>query len=154
MVVQACIASNPANSSFRVGNVRVATILGSGMADTFTVSGLATTRTSNSRTSIKSVTNAKVGIFVNPLDVENTDSKGQVLMKNADDLKNYNKSEEEYMEKQVKEIADSGINVCVFGGKCSDLALHYLERYGQMVITTASKFELRRICDVCSPLLE
>lgn len=52
------------------------------------------------------------------------------------------------MEKTVKEIADSGVNVCVFGGKCSDMALHFLERYGQMVITTASKFELRRICDV------
>jgi len=147
-VAKACIASNPASGGFRVGNVRVATILGSGMGDTFMVQGLATTRTSNSRTSIKSVTDCKVGVFVNPLDVENTDSKGSVLMKNADDLKNYNKSEEEYMEKQVKEIADSGINVCIFGGKCSDLALHYLERYGQMVITTSSKFELRRICEV------
>jgi T-complex protein 1 subunit theta len=147
-VTKACIASNPASGSFRVGNVRVATILGSGMNDTFMVPGLATTRTSNSRTSIKSVQGAKVAIFVNPLDIENTDSKGSVLMKNADDLKNYNKSEEEFMEKQVKAIAESGANVCVFGGKCSDLALHYLERYGQMVITTASKFELRRICDV------
>jgi T-complex protein 1 subunit theta len=148
-VAKACIASNPASGGgFRVANVRVATILGSGMADTFMLPGLATTRTSNSKTSIKSVTDAKVAVFVNPLDVDNTDSKGNVLMKSADDLKAYNKSEEAFMEKQVKEIADSGVNVCVFGGKCSDLALHYLERYGQMVITTSSKFELRRICEV------
>jgi T-complex protein 1 subunit theta len=147
-VAKACIASNPASGAFRVGNVRVATILGSGMGDTFMLPGLATTRTSKSMTSIKSVKNAKVAVFVNPLDVDNTDSKGHVLMKNSDELKAYNKSEEEFMEKQVKEIVDSGVNVCVFGGKCSDLALHYLERHGQMVITTASKFELRRICDV------
>eukprot|EP00656_Telonema_subtile_P057576 TRINITY_DN949_c0_g1_i4.p1 TRINITY_DN949_c0_g1~~TRINITY_DN949_c0_g1_i4.p1 ORF type:complete len:501 (+),score=134.36 TRINITY_DN949_c0_g1_i4:145-1647(+) len=147
-VAKACIASNPVNTGFRVGNVRVATILGSGMADTFMLSGLATTRTSNSKTSIKSVVNAKVAVFVNPLDVDNTDSKGAVVMNNAEELKEYNKSEEAFMEKQVKQIADSGVNVCIFGGKCSDLALHYLERYGQMVITTSSKFELRRVCEV------
>lgn len=109
--------------------------------------GLATTRTTKSMTSIKSVTDAKVGVFVNGLDVNDTDSKGHILMKNAEDLKNYNKSEEKWMDAQVKAIADSGVNVCVFGSKCSDMALHYLERYGQMVITTASKYELRRICD-------
>jgi len=147
-VAKACIASNPMNGGFRVGNVRVATILGSGMNDTFMLSGLATTRTSNSKTSIKSVKDAKVAVFVNPLDVDNTDSKGHVLMKNAQELKDYSKSEEDFMEKQVKAIAESGVNVCIFGGKCSDLALHYLERYGQMVITTSSKFELRRICEV------
>jgi T-complex protein 1 subunit theta len=147
-VAKGCIASNPLSGRFHVGNVRVATILGSGMADTFMLPGLATTRCTKSRTSIKSVEDARVGVFVNPLDIDNTDSKGNVLMKNADELKNYNKSEEAFMEEQVKAIADSGVNVCVFGGKCSDLALHYLERYGQMVIVTQSKFELRRICDV------
>lgn len=147
-VAKACIASTPANGQFRVQNVRVATILGSGMADTFMLPGLATTRCTQSKTSIKCVNEAKVAVFVNPLDINDTDSKGNVLMKNAEDLKNYNKSEEAWMDAQVKLIADSGVNVCVFGGKCSDMALHYLERYGQMVITTASKFELRRICDV------
>jgi len=130
-VAKACIASNPVNGGFRVGNVRVATILGSGMNDTFMLSGLATTRTSNSKTSIKSVKDAKVAVFVNPLDVDNTDSKGHVLMKNAQELKDYSKSEEDFMEKQVQAIAESGVNVCIFGGKCSDLALHYLERYGR-----------------------
>merc|ERR1711865_698992 len=109
-VAKGCIASNPQSGNFNVGNVRVATILGSGMADTFMLPGLATTRCSKSKTSIK--------------------------------------SEEAYMEEQVKAISDSGVNVCIFGGKCSDLALHYLERYEMMVIISNSKFELRRICDV------
>lgn len=50
------------------------------------------------------------------------------------------------MEAIVKEIADSGVNVCVFGSGISEIALHFLERYKIMVSKVLSKFELRRLC--------
>ena len=40
---------------------------------------------------------------------------------------------------------DSGINVVVAGGNVSDVAMHFLEKYGILVTKILSKFELRRI---------
>merc|ERR1711939_260263 len=50
------------------------------------------------------------------------------------------------MEAIVKEIADSGANCVVFGSGISEIALHFLERYGLLVCKVNSKFELRRLC--------
>ena len=48
--------------------------------------------------------------------------------------------------KHVKAIAESGINVVVTGGKVSDLALHFANKYKLMVVRLNSKFDLRRLC--------
>jgi len=69
-----------------------------------------------------------------------------VMIKNADDLKSYNKSEEDAMEVIVKELADAGVTVAAFGSGISEIALHFLERYHIMVCKVLSKFELRRLC--------
>lgn len=66
-------------------------------------------------------------------------------MKTAEDLLNYNKSEEAAIEKIIKDIADAGVKVVVSGSSISEMALHFIERYQMMVVKTPSKFELRRI---------
>lgn len=58
---------------------------------------------------------------------------------------NYNKSEEQAMEKIIKEISESGAKVVVAGSSIGEMALHFLERYKLMVVKVPSKFELRRI---------
>ena len=85
------------------------------------------------------VQNAKVAVFSVGLDVEDTDTKGTILIKDADSLKTYNKSEEDAMEAIIKELADAGVTVAVFGSKISEIATHFLERYQIM------------ICKVCKP---
>ena len=67
-------------------------------------------------------------------------------MKNADDLKGYNKSEEKRMEETIKAIADTGCKVVLSGGTVSEMALHFIERYGLMCLRCPSKFDLRRLC--------
>ena len=47
---------------------------------------------------------------------------------------------------QIKAIADAGINVVVSGGKVSDLALHFANKYKLMVVRLNSKWDLRRLC--------
>jgi len=49
------------------------------------------------------------------------------------------------MEKIVKEIVDSGVKAVIVGGSVSDMAVHFLDRYGVLVFRVMSKFELRRI---------
>lgn len=88
----------------------------------------------------------QVGVYGCGIEASGTEAKATVLIKNADELMNYNKSEEEMMEDAIRGIAESGVTVIVAGGTISEMAMHFLERYKIMAIRIMSKFDLRRIC--------
>ena len=73
-------------------------------------------------------------------------TQGTVLMKNADDLMSYNKSEETKMDEIIKSIAATGTKCIISGGTVSEMAMHFIERYGMMCVRITSKWELRRLC--------
>lgn len=80
-------------------------------------------------------------VFQNLKDVVNAElvtmyvfHQGTVLIKNAEELMNFSKGEENLMDMQVKAIADSGVNVVVTGGKVADMALHYANKYSLMLV--------------------
>jgi len=98
--------------------------------------------------SIKKAKKAKVGVFSCPIDISQTETKGTVLLHNAKEMLNFTKGEETQLEAIVKELHDSGLRVVVAGSTIGELALHYLNRYGILVIKILSKFELRRLCRV------
>jgi T-complex protein 1 subunit theta len=80
-------------NKFNVDNVRVQKILGGGIYDSEVVHGIVIVR--GSETSIKSVTNAKVAVYNTNIEMQQGETKGTVLLKNADDLLNYTKTEED-----------------------------------------------------------
>lgn len=94
---------------------------------------------------ITSVTKAKVVVYSCPVDITQTETKGTVLIKSADELLNFSRGEESLLEKQIKDIAESGVNVVVAGAKFGDMALHFLNKYGLMAVRLNSKFDLRRL---------
>jgi T-complex protein 1 subunit theta len=154
LIAQACIDVLPENPyNFNVDTVRVSKILGGGVTDTKLVKGLVLARDVES--TLKHVTNAKVVVFADSIDMRKTETKDTVVIENADQLLNYNKSEEKAMEKLIKSVADSGANVIVTGGSIGEMALHFIERYKLMAIKVASKFELRRVCQAtnATPLI-
>ena len=61
-------------------------------------------------------------------------SQGTVLIKNAKELLNFSKGEEDMMEAQMQAIKETGANVVVTGGKVADMALHYANKYNLMVV--------------------
>jgi len=136
-------AMSTGSRGFNIENVRVAKILGSSMSESTVIHGMVITR--SSETTIHHVKNAKVAVFNCPLETESGETKGTVLIKNAKDLMAYSNSEEEHMEKFMKELNDAGVNVVIAGGSVSDLALHFLQKYKMLVVKILSKFELRRI---------
>jgi T-complex protein 1 subunit theta len=69
-----------------------------------------------------------------------------VLIKDADELMNYNKGEEKHLEEAVRAISESGASVVVSGGSISEMAMHFIEKYNLMAIKIQSKWELRRLC--------
>jgi T-complex protein 1 subunit theta len=60
-------------------------------------------------------------------------------------LLNYTRSEEDHLEKIIKEIVDSGVRAVIAGGSVSDLAIHFFDKYKILIFRVMSKFELRRI---------
>jgi len=129
--------------SFSVDDVRTVKILGGGLHDSEVYPGMIFLR--DAVTTIKHVTDAKVAVYSCPFDIQTTETKGTVLITNADELLNFSKSEEESMEKLVKPLAESGVNVVVSGGKIGELALHMLEKYKIMGVRMPSKWDIRRV---------
>ena len=145
LVVKACRQLMPPGSNtFNVDNVRVNKIVGGSFGMSAVVNGMVLPR--DTEGTIKSIENAKIVIFNTEVETVNTENKGTVLIENSEQLMNYNKSEEAAMEAMIKSIADTGANVIITGNKFSELAEHYCERYGMMMLKILSKFELRRVC--------
>jgi T-complex protein 1 subunit theta len=145
LVAGACVQILPkVPKNFNVDNVRVAKILGGGVTDTKLVRGFVTTR--DSEGTVKHVKNAKIGIFVQGIDIAKPETKPTVLISTAEELMNYNKSEEKLTEEHINSIAQSGVNVIVSGGPIGEMALHFIERHKIMVVKLNSKFEIRRLC--------
>lgn len=98
LVYEACSYAIPTNDpkQFDVDNVRVTKIMGSSINDSSLVRGLVILRSpESSQTNVK---DAKLAIFNCPLEAGQGETKGTVILKNAEELLNYTKSEEKYME--------------------------------------------------------
>ena len=135
------LPKNPAN--FNVDNVRVVKIMGGSLEQSRVVRGMVFGREPDGI--VKRARKAKVGVFSCPIDTSQTETKGTVLLKNAKEMLDFTKGEETQLETAIKELYDSGLRVVVAGSTVGELALHYLNRFGILVIKILSKFELRRL---------
>jgi T-complex protein 1 subunit theta len=146
LVAKACVEVCPSEDprQFNVDNVRTCKILGGGVVDTNLVKGFVLNR--GVEGTIKHLKDVKVAVFAGGFETAKPDTKDTVLLHSAEQLLNYTKSEEQLVERNVKEIYNSGARVIVSGGSVSEMALHFIERYKLMVIKVQSKFDLRRLC--------
>ncbi|KAN0062732.1 T-complex protein 1 subunit theta [Thecaphora frezii] len=144
MVLPPASSSSNTLSDFNVDNVRVVKILGGSLSQSKVVRGMVFGREPEGI--VKKVSGAKVGVYTCGMDISQTETKGTVLLHNADELSKFSRGEEQQLEKYFKEIADSGVKVVVTQSQVGELALHYLNRFGILVIKILSKFELRRLC--------
>ncbi|ONK61297.1 uncharacterized protein A4U43_C08F28240 [Asparagus officinalis] len=145
LIADACIQVCPKNpTNFNVDNVRVAKLVGGGLHNSSIVRGMVLK--TDAVGSIKKVEKAKIAVFVGGVDTSATETKGTVLIHNAEELENYAKTEEAKVEELIKAVADSGAKVVVSGAAVGEMALHFCERYKLMVLKISSKFELRRFC--------
>lgn len=144
LVTQACISILPEKTTFNVDNVRVCKILGSGLSNSQVIQGMVFKRQVEGDVTSKS--NAKIAVYTCAVDISQTETKGTVLIKSADELMKFSAGEESLLESQIKAIADSGASVVVSGGKFGDMALHYMNKYELMAVRIPSKFDVRRLC--------
>lgn len=145
IIAQACIDVCPSDPrKFNIDSIRTVKILGGGVADTQLVRGFALT--TGAEGTIRHVVGAKIGVFVSGIDIPHTEVKGTLRFRTGQELEEFARSEEQELEAVVQQIKASGCNVVVSGQAVGELALHFLERYGIMVLKVQSKFQLRRLC--------
>jgi T-complex protein 1 subunit theta len=145
LVAQACAkVMPPTPSNFEADSVRVTKIHGGNVQKSFVVDGMAIPRESTGVENFKE--KAKVAVFASGIELQGTETKGTVLLNNAQELMDYTKGEEHRMEEFIKGIKDAGVEVVVSGGSISEIAVHYLNKYRIFAMKITSKFELRRLC--------
>jgi len=148
LIADASIHTMPKNSiKFNVDNVRIQKILGGGLLDSKVIQGVVVTKASE--TSIHKVMKSKVAVFNTNIEMQQGETKGTVLLKNADDLLNYTTGEEDKFEGFIKKMAEAGVTCVVCQGSMSELAVHFFEKYGMMAVKIMSKWELKRIGRAC-----
>ncbi|KAF3770155.1 T-complex protein 1 [Cryphonectria parasitica EP155] len=147
LVAEAILAVLPKNPlAFNVDNIRVVKIMGGSLEQSRVVKGMVFPKEPNG--TIKKAKKAKVGVFSCPIDTSQTETKGTVLLHNAKEMLDFTKGEEAQLEAAIKELHDVGLRVVIAGATVGELAMHYLNRYGILVIKILSKFDLRRVCRV------
>jgi len=144
LVTKACISILPEKTTFNVDNVRVCKILGGGLDNSQVMQGMVFKR--HVEGDVTKKISAKIAVYTCAVDVIQTETKGTVLIKTADELLKFSRGEESLLENQIKAIADSGAEVVVSGGKFGSMALHYMNKYNLMAVRIPSKFDIRRLC--------
>merc|ERR1712226_1364612 len=144
LISDACISILPEKFSFNVDNIRVGKIMGQGIYGSNVIRGMVFRRPVEG--DIQKAENCKIAVYSCPMDLIQTETKGTVLIKTAQELLDFSKGEESQVEEHVKAIAETGCKVVVSGGKVGELYLHYCNKYNLMVVRLLSKFDLRRLC--------
>lgn len=135
-------------SGFNVDNIRVVKIMGGSLTNSEVIKGMVFPREPEGR--VKNVREkSKVVVFTTPIDISTTETKGTVLLHNAQEMLDFTKGEEQQLDTMCKEIYDAGVRVVIAGSSIGELALHYFDKYGILVLKVPSKFDIRRICQVC-----
>ena len=152
LVADACLIVMPSKAAVEAGrpldlnmdSIRLGKMMGGNIMDCSVLRGMVVQRKSLTNVTYKE--KAKIAIFNCPVEAAATEAKSTVLITSADELVNYNKSEEAMMEANIKAIAESGADVVISGGSVSEMAVHFIQKYGMMAFKIPSKWEHRRLC--------
>lgn len=144
LIGEACVRCLPENvSNFNIEHIRVNKIIGASLEDSFVMPGLIIVR--NPETPAATIKKPRIAVYGVPLDTQNAETKGSILLKNAKELLEYTKGEEAIAENLVLGLKNANINFVVVGGTVSELIIHFLQKYDIGCLKITSKFELRRM---------
>ncbi|ELU42000.1 t-complex protein 1 [Rhizoctonia solani AG-1 IA] len=98
LVAEAALAVMPSRPEhFNVDNVRVVKIMGGSLNSSTVVRGMVFNR--EPQGVIKKASKAKVAVYTCALDIAQTETKGTVLLRNAEEMLNFTRGEEQQLEK-------------------------------------------------------
>lgn len=98
LVIEAALIVMPKNPvAFNVDNIRVVKIMGSSLHESKVIKGMVFGREPEGI--VTKATKSKIAIFTCSLDSAQTETKGTVLIHNAQEMLNFTKGEEQHVEK-------------------------------------------------------
>jgi T-complex protein 1 subunit theta len=109
LVADACLSvmpSAPKPASVSVDNVRVTKLIGGTLSDSQIVRGVVVQR--DAEGAVKHVEKAKIAVFGCSIEAASSETKGTVVIHNAEELMSYNKGEERMMEESIRAISEAG----------------------------------------------
>ena len=146
-IAEACIYTllpAPAAPKLDVDNVRTVRLLGGSIAQTHMMAGMVLMNLPQN--DVLHVKDAKVLVLTCGLEASSSETKGTVLIQSANELLHFTRGEETAFGDEIEAIARTGVNVIFAGGSISEIARHFLNKFGIMGVSVGSKFDLRRIC--------
>ncbi|OAG29748.1 T-complex protein 1 subunit theta [Nematocida displodere] len=138
------IASISQRGSFPIDSVRVAKVNVGSLSDSERFQGMLLE--TGPAGSVEKGENLKTAIYTCPLAISNMETKGTVLLKNAEDLLTYTSDDEATVRNFVDRITANGVGLLICNGTVDSLMLDFLNEKGVIVLKVTSKFELRRLC--------
>ena len=130
LVAEAALIVMPQNpKNFNVDNVRVVKIMGGSLPGSKVVRGMVFNREPEGM--VKSVRRAKVAVYTSGLDIAQTETKGTVLLHNAEEMLNFTSGEEKHMEK-----------VCIICYKSMGTRVIFISRFSKKSQTLESRSSL------------
>ena len=109
LVADACLSvmpSAPKPAGVSVDNVRVTKLIGGTLSDSQIVRGVVVQR--DAEGAVKHVEKAKIAVFGCSIEAASSETKGTVVIHNAEELMSYNKGEERMMEESIRAISEAG----------------------------------------------
>ena len=117
IIAEACCAALPPGPEppvLKVDRLRIAKLRGGDVASSTMMKGMIAMRPSE--TKVQRLGRSKVAVFNCGVEMATTETKGTVPIRTAEELINYNKSEEQALEVIVIDIAASGVKLVISGG--------------------------------------
>ena len=144
LIVKACV-SGMNSDRFSPECVRVVKIAGGSVSDSLLMNGMILEREPETP-KVRSVANAKVAVFSCAIDLSTTETKGTVLIRDAQEMLSFSKDEEASCERTMNQLYDDGFRILVTNGSVGALMLHFANRLGIAIVKVATKFDLKRLC--------
>lgn len=125
-------------------NIRVFKVNGGCLSESYVVNGMVFGKSAVGL--VKEKTNCRTAIYNCPIDIILTETKGNILFSNADEMLSFSSSEEARIKKFVDDIR---ADVVFCNGTISNLYLDFMNARNILVFKVQSKFDLARIREIC-----
>lgn len=138
------IAAISREGSFPIDSVRVTKVFTGSLGESERLKGMLLE--SAPCGSVTSGRDLKVAVYACPLAMSNLETKGTVLLRNAEDLLTFADDDEQTVRQHVDALVANGARLVVCSGSVDPLMLDYLGERQVAVLKITSKHDLRRVC--------
>ncbi|EHH17885.1 hypothetical protein EGK_14369 [Macaca mulatta] len=153
LVAHACWAIKELDGSFKPERVGVCALHGGTLEDSCLLPGLAMSgKVCGQMAAV--LNGARVALFACPFGPAHPNAPATARLSSPADLAQFSKGSDQLLEKQVGQLAATGINVAVVLGEVDEETLMLADRYGIVVIQARSRMEIIYLSEVLdTPLL-